>query len=68
MRIDAVCNQQNKTFKSRIHATNTLGYAVNTAIKNGDKGFFNAIKHLANDGLKRDIFIDGMTVIDDVHD
>ena len=46
-------------FKSQIHHTNTIGIGINTAIKLGDKGFFNALKHLANDGLKRDIVIGG---------
>ena len=39
-------------FKSQIHRTNTIGVGINTAIKLGDKGFFNALNHLANDGLK----------------
>lgn len=46
-------------FKSQIHRTNTIGFGINTAIKLGDKGFFNALNHLANDGLKRDIVIGG---------
>lgn len=46
-------------FKSQIHRTNTIDIGINTAIKLGDKGFFNALKHLANDGLKRDIVIGG---------
>ena len=52
-------NQQNISYGSKIHGSNTIGYAVNTAIKTGDKGFFNALKHLASDGLKRDIYISG---------
>lgn len=46
-------------FKTQIHRTNIIGIGINTAIKLGDKGFFNALKHLANDGLKRDIVIGG---------
>ena len=65
MRIDAINNQQKTSFKSQIRSTNVIGFAVNTAIKNGDNGFFNALKHLANDGLKRDIFISGMNITSD---
>ena len=46
-------------FKSQIHRTNTIGIGINTAIKLGDKGFFNALRHLANDGLKRDVVVGG---------
>lgn len=59
MNIQAINNQQNITFESKIHRTNTLGYGVNRAIDLNDKGFFNAIKHLANDGISREIVIGG---------
>ncbi|MBR2430851.1 hypothetical protein IKB17_05260 [bacterium] len=67
MKIDAIRNQQNTTFGSQIRSTNVMGFAVNAAIKNGDKGFFNALKHLANDGLKRDVFISGMNITGDMY-
>ena len=59
MNIQAVNNQQNTTFESKIRRTNVLGYGINRAISLGDKGFFNAIKHLANDGMSREIVIGG---------
>ena len=59
MNINPINNQENTPFSSRIRRTNVLGYGVNRAINLGDKGFFNAIKHLANDGLTREIVIGG---------
>ena len=59
MNIQAINRLQNTTFESKIRCTNTLGFGVNRAINLGDKGFFNAINHLANDGLNREIAIGG---------
>ena len=59
MQISAINNKQNFSFKSKIVDTSTLGFGVNRAIELGDKGFFNAIKHLANDGMSREIVIGG---------
>ena len=59
MIINLINNQQNILFKSKIRGTSTLGFGVNRAIELGDKGFFNAIRHLASDGLNRDILIGG---------
>lgn len=59
MKVRAVNNKQKVSFKSKILNTSTLGFGVNRAIELGDKGFFNAIKYLANDGLKREIGIGG---------
>ena len=59
MNIQAINRLQNTTFESKIRRTNTLGFGVNRAINLGDKGFFNAINHLANDGLNREITIGG---------
>ena len=59
MNIQAINKQQNISFESKILRTNVLGFGFNRAIELGDKGFFNAIKHLANDGLSREILIGG---------
>jgi len=59
MQISAINNKQNFSFKSKIVDTSTLGFGINRAIELGDKGFFNAIKHLANDDLERKIVIGG---------
>lgn len=59
MNIQATNNLQNTAFKSKIRRTNTLGFGVNRAIGLGDKGFFNAINHLANDGMTREITLGG---------
>ena len=59
MNIQAINKQQNISFGSKILRTNVLGFGFNRAIELGDKGFFNAIKHLANDGLSREILIGG---------
>ena len=59
MNIQAINNSQNISFESKIRRTNVLGYGVDRAISLGDKGFFNAIKHLANDGMSREIVIGG---------
>lgn len=52
-------NTMNTSFESKIRRTNVLGYGINRAMSLGDKGFFNAIKHLANDGMTREIVIGG---------
>ena len=59
MKINPINNNINFSFKSKIRRTNVLGYGINRAINLGDKGFFNAIKHLANDGMQREIVIGG---------
>lgn len=59
MNIQAINDIQNTAFKSKICRTNVLGFGFNRAIELGDKGFFNAIKHLANDGLNREILVSG---------
>ena len=59
MRVIGLNNQQNISFESKIRATSTFGFGVNRAIELGDKGFFNAIKFLTNDGFKREIVIGG---------
>ena len=59
MKVNSINNRPNTTFESKIRRTNTLGFGVNRAINLGDKGFFNAINHLANDGLNREIAIGG---------
>lgn len=59
MRVIGLNNQQNISFESKIRATSTFGFGVNRAIELGDKGFFNAIRYLANDGFKREIVIGG---------
>ena len=59
MNIQAINNTRNTSFKSKIRRTNVLGFGFNRAIELGDKGFFNAIKHLANDGLNREILVGG---------
>lgn len=58
MKINSV-NKQQVSFKSKIHCTGSLGFGINRAIELNDKGFFNALNHLSNDGLKREIFIGG---------
>ena len=52
-------NTMNTSFKSKIRNTNVLGYGINRAISLSDKEFFNAIKHLANDCMTREIVIGG---------
>lgn len=59
MQVNQINNNQNTTFQSQIIRTNSLGYGVRRAIEKGDKGFFNAIKHLKNDGLERKIITSG---------
>ncbi len=58
MKVNAI-KQKNVSFKSKILFTNTLGFGVNRAVELGDKGFFNALKHLSNDGLAREIIVSG---------
>ena len=60
----SITNKDSVSFKSKILGTNTMGFGVNTAVKMGDKGFFNALKCLANDGLKRDVVISGSNSTD----
>ena len=55
MKVSAINNNQNTTFQSKIIRTNPLGYGYSRAIEKGDKGFFNAMKHLEKDGLERKI-------------
>ena len=62
MNIQAINNQQNISFESKILRTNVLGFGVNRAIELGDKGFFNAIRHLANDGINREVLISGSNI------
>ncbi len=59
MKVNIFNKQQNISFESKIHSTSVLGFGVNRAIEMGDKGFFNALKHLSNDGLKREILVGG---------
>ena len=59
MNIQAINNTKDTSFKSKFRRTNVLGFGFNRAIELGDKGFFNAIKHLANDGLNREILVSG---------
>ena len=49
MTIQAVNSTHKTYFKSKIRKTNVLGFGFNRAIELGDKGFFNAIRHLANE-------------------
>lgn len=58
MKVNAV-KQRNVSFESKILHTNTLGFGVSRAIEMGDKGFFNALKHLSNDGFEREIAVSG---------
>lgn len=58
MKVNAI-KQKNVSFKSKIHCSGTLGFGINRAIELGDKGFFNALKHLSNDGLERKIIVSG---------
>lgn len=59
MKINPINNNMDTSFKSKIRRTNVLGFGFNRAIELGDKGFFNAIKHLAKDGLNREILVGG---------
>ena len=59
MKISFMNDKKQVSFQSKIRCTNTLGYSINRAIELGDKGFFNAIKILANDGLNREIIVGG---------
>ena len=59
MRIYSTNNNMNFSFKSKIRRTNVLGFGFNRAIELGDKGFFNAIKHFAKEGLNREILVGG---------
>lgn len=59
MKVSAINNNQNTTFQSKIIRTNPLGYGYSRAIEKGDKGFFNAMKHLEKDGLERKILTSG---------
>ena len=58
MKVNTV-QHKNISFESKIPHSNTLGFGVNRAIELGDKGFFNALKHLSKDGLEREILISG---------
>lgn len=59
MKINGFDKQQNISFRSKILRNSVLGFGVNRAVELGDKGFFNALKHLSNDGLEREILVGG---------